>query len=138
MPHANAGNTWQRLMVPVLDELEADRPPKGPAGAYTSQESELAVLTSRLQGERLSAGRDLGRSRASARVSCLAQSDALPRNRAVEPGTRSPCPRSGPRGRDDALERPEGVKDRIPPWFGAEKATLARSLLELQREGVLA
>ena len=44
-------DAWKRIMVPVLDALEAERPRKGPAPAYTSHELELAVLYERMSGE---------------------------------------------------------------------------------------
>ena len=48
---ATQTDAWTRLMVPILDELEADRPRKGPAPAYTSHELELAVLFTRMAGK---------------------------------------------------------------------------------------
>jgi len=57
---ATRTDVWTRLMVPILDELEASRPRKGPAPAYTSHELELAVLFTRMAGkERYSEARTL-------------------------------------------------------------------------------
>ena len=48
---ATQTDAWQRLMVPILDALEAERPRKGPAPAYTSHELELAVMFTRIAGK---------------------------------------------------------------------------------------
>jgi hypothetical protein len=43
--------TWKRVMVPILDGLEAERPTRGPKPAYTSHELERAVLFLRMSGK---------------------------------------------------------------------------------------
>jgi hypothetical protein len=42
--------SWARVMEPILDELEASRPRKGPTPAYTSHELELALLFTWMSG----------------------------------------------------------------------------------------
>jgi len=46
-----ASATWERVMVPVLAALEAERPKKGPRPAYSSHELERAVLFQRMSGK---------------------------------------------------------------------------------------
>jgi hypothetical protein len=46
-----ASATWERVMVPILDALEAERPKKGPRPAYTSHELERALLFQRMSGK---------------------------------------------------------------------------------------
>jgi hypothetical protein len=41
---------WQRVMIPELERLEAERSRKGPAPSYTSEELESAVLFQKLIG----------------------------------------------------------------------------------------
>lgn len=46
-----ASETWQRVMVPFIDQVEAERSKKGPTPSYTSHELECAVLFLRMSGQ---------------------------------------------------------------------------------------
>jgi hypothetical protein len=46
-----ASPTWERVMLPILDALEAERPKKGPRPSYSSHELERAVLFQRMSGK---------------------------------------------------------------------------------------
>lgn len=45
-----ASDAWVKVMVPRLEELEQERPRKGPKPAYTSEELERALLFQKLVG----------------------------------------------------------------------------------------
>jgi hypothetical protein len=46
-----ASATWERVMVPKLNELESERPRRGPEPSYSSHELERALLFQRMSGE---------------------------------------------------------------------------------------
>jgi hypothetical protein len=110
---------WQEVMIPALLELEAERPRKGPAPSYTSEELERAVLFQKLAGvENYRQARDLLASDRQAETRRLLGFD--------RPRTR--------RGKNKAeFKSLDGVPSEVTVWRHEQRWGLARHIEAYER-----